>query len=551
VPLILVLTGLVALRVARCDAERAWAAPLAGAAIWSLAGTYALMSRTPPWGWCVGLLALVLGLAIHYRREVTLRTPECAAYAVIYLFTLGVMCVIPFPGMWLMGGDWIQHYGMASAIWERTFGVTHLARSPSFAAGAIVCLPFHPGLASYQIYVAATTAASLLVFLAGARTPGVLARRRWAMGCLAVSAFYLVHLQNLWPNWLAAGFFVTAILEALRYRRDAAGGTALLAIFWFGVGIAVHESTAFAFPLLLAAFGRPALVALLRQPRIWAATLAIMGLTFAGWQAWTLHTYGYRARAGQSPLTTWHEERTLPVKLGVNAVDQTVGLLLPDVRARVSALRHATSRTQMAEISGYLAIALNTWMAATLLTIFGPMLWVLRAEIGTLWSEARRAGEVTVWAAAAAVTFAINCAVLPTAPRYGGAQAGLTQVCLLAFVPLVLRLLDRAPSVRLRWIVRWHLLTGFAPFAALALGVLLALHLPHAGRAALVERLAVVDADWNAVRQLGLELLSAKFFPGGLIVFLLGCVVLWSGALAAAGQNVRTRHRRGDGDAEL
>ena len=308
-PIILAITGLVVLRVARCDHERAWAAPLAGAAMWCLAGTYAIMSRTAPWAWFLVLLGAVAGLAVYYRRDLAFDAPELGTYALIYFFTLGVMCVIPFPGMWLMGGDWVQHYGMAAAVWERSFGAEHLARSPSFAAGAILCLPFHPSLEAYQIYVAATTAAAMLVLLAGARTPAALARRRWVIACIGLSAFYLVHLQNLWPKWLAAGFFVASILEALRYRRQSELRAALLAVFWFGVGIAAHESTALAVPFLFAAFGRPALDALRRQRAAWVAGIALALFTFIGWQIWTIAAFGLRERIAKNPAVLWKDGR--------------------------------------------------------------------------------------------------------------------------------------------------------------------------------------------------------------------------------------------------
>ncbi len=499
------------------------------------------MSRTPPLAWCFGLLAVVAVLAIFCRRELAFRAPELGAFALVYFFTLGVMCVIPFPGMWLMGGDWIQHYGMATAVWERSFGVASLARSPSFAAGSIVCLPFHPSLAAYQIYVAATTAGAMLVLLSGARTPAARARRRWVIACIGLSAFYVVHLQNLWPKWLAAGFFVAAILEAHRHRERGELGAALLAIFWFGVGIAAHESTALAFPFLLAAFGRPALVGLLRQRRVWLAGTAIVLATFAGWQTWTLVTFGLHERVAQNPSVTWNDGRALPEKVAVNAVGHLVGLLPPDLHERWSGADATATPAKIAENSYYTAVALNSWMAATLLTIFGPTLWVLRAEIGTLWRNAAQASELRVWGSALAVTFLLNCLITPTPPRYGAAQGGFTQVCLLGFVPLALRLLDRAPSVRLRRIVRWHLLTGFGPFVGLAIGVLLVTHLPHAVRAALTEKLTWADHDLWTLRHLGLEPLAESFFPVGLVFFALAMAAFWSGAIRVSGQNVRAR----------
>jgi hypothetical protein len=543
VPVILAVTGLVVLRVARCEG-RVWAAPLAGAAVWCLAGTYAIMTRTPPWAWFCGVIAIAVGLAIYYRRNLAFAAPELGAYALIYSFTLGLLCVIPFPGMWLMGGDWIQHYGMASAVWERSFGVAHLARSPSFAAGAIVCLPFHPSLAAYQIYVAATTASAMLVLLVGASTRAALARRRWAIACLALSAFYVVHLQNLWPKWLAAGFFVAAILEALRHRERGESGSALLASFWFGVGIAAHESTLLAVPFLFAAFGRAALGALVRRRAVWMAGIALFLLTFAGWQVWTVAAFGMRERVAQNPAVSWHDGRALPVKVAINAVDHVVGLLPPDLRARWSAAERSPKK--IADNTYYTAIALNSWMAATLLTIFGPTLWVLRSEIAALLRSAARTGEVRVWGTALAVTLLLNCLVGPTPVRYGLAQTGFTQVCLLGFLPIVLRLLDHAPAVRLRRIVRWHVLTGFGPFVVLALGVLLATHLPYAGRAALVEKLTWADHDLWTLRRLGLEPLAEAFYPGGLAVFVIAIAAFWSGAVRVSGQNVRARRVTND-----
>lgn len=541
IPVILTLTGLVALRVARCDAGRVWAAPLAGSAVWCIVGTYSIMTWAPPWLWCMGLIAIVIGVAAYYRGELAFRAPELGIYALTYLFTLGVMCIVPFPGMWLMGGDWMQHYGMAEAVWERAFGAGHLARSPAYAAGAIVCLPFRPGLAAYQVYVAATTAAAMMVLVVGARTRAALARRRWAIACLALSAFYIVHLQNLWPKWLAAGLFVAAILEALRHRERGELSAALLALVWFGAGVAVHESTAFAFVFLLVAFGRPALAALCRMRGMWAAAIAIGLLTFAGWQVWTLAAHGLSARIAEHPIRTWHEVRPLHTRLGMNALDHLAGLLPANLRARWSAPGVTNSSEQIAGNLYYTAIALNTWMAATLLTILGPTLWVLRAEIRVLWRDAMRAGEVRGWAVALAVTLLLNCLAGPTSPPYGLAQAGFTQVCLLGFVSLVLRLLDRAPAVRLRRMARWHLLTGFAPFVVLALGVLLVTRLHHPGAVALAEKLRAVDADLWTVRNLGLEPLAEVFFPGGLVVFVLATAAFWSGAVRVSGQNVRAK----------
>ena len=171
----------------------------------------------------------------------------------------------------------------------------------------------------------------------------------------------------------------------------------------------------------------------------------------------------------------------------------------------------------------------------------GPTLWVLRSEVGALWRNAARTGEVRGWGGALAITFVANCAIGPTAPRYGLAQSGFTQVCLLGFLPLVFRMLDRAPSVRLRRIVRWHVLTGFAPFAVLSIGMLLALHLPRAGNGELVAKLASADGDFWTFRHLGLASLAGRFFPGGLVLFALAIAAFWSGAIRVSGQNVRAR----------
>jgi hypothetical protein len=540
IPAILALTGLVVLRIMRLE-DRAWAAPLAGAAVWCVAGTYALMTRTPPWAWCLGVLALVVGIAIYYRSDLAFTAPELGVYALVHAFTLGLMSIVPFPGMWLMGGDWLEHYRMASAVWTQSFAVAEFPRSPSFAAGAILCLPFRPSLAADQIYVAATTAAAMLVLLAGASTPAARARRRWAIACLALSAFYVVHLQNLWPKWLAAGFFVAAILEALRHRERGDFAAAALAIFWFGVGVAAHEATALAAPFLLVAFGRPALAALARQRTVWLVGCLLALLTFGAWQTWTLVQLGWRERFARHPAATWHDGRPLPAKVAINAADHFVGLLAPDLRARWTDPQATRSVGEIAQHSYYTAIALHSWMAATLLTIFGPTLWVLRSEIGVLWREWSRAGAVAAWGGALAVTLLLNCLLGPTPPRYGLAQAGLVPVCLLGFVPLVLRLLDRAPAVRLRRIVRWHVLTGFGPFVLLALGVLLATHLPSAARAAWVEKLTAADRDLWTLRHLGLVPLSEVFFPLGILFFVLAVAAFWSGAVRVSGHNVRAR----------
>lgn len=545
IPMMLALTGLVALRVARCE-QRAWAAPLAGAAVWCLAGTYATMTRTAPWAWFAGVLAVVVGCAIYYRSELTFTGPELGVYALVHAFTLGLMLIVPFPGMWLMGGDWLEHYRMAEAVWTQPFQVALFPRSPSFAAGSLVCLPFRPSLATYQIYVAATTAAALLVLLAGARTPAARARRRWAIACLALSAFYVVHLQNLWPKWLAAGFFVAAILEAARHRERGEFGSALLAIFWFGMGVAVHEATVLVFPFLLVALGRPALTALVRRRVAWLIACALLLVTFGGWQAWSLAQVGWRERVARHPVVTWHDGRSLPAKVAINAADHLVGLLPPDLHARWTSPEVTRSAEEIVRHSYYTAIALNSWMAATLLTIFGPTLWVLRSEIATLWRDAARAGAAHAWGAAFAATLLLNCLLGPTPPRYGLAQSGFVPVCLLGFVPLVLRLLDRAPAVRLRRIVRWHVLTGFGPFAVLAIGVLLATHLPSPGRTAWVEALTAADRDLWTLRHLGLVPLAEVFFPFGVVFFGIVVAAFWSGAVRVSGQNVRARRAAND-----
>ncbi len=537
-PLILAATGQVTLQLARCADDRAWAAPLMGSAVWCLAGTFSIMTRTPPWAWYLGLLAAVVGLWIYHRRDLDLGAPELRTYYLTCLFTLGVMCVIPFPGMWLMGGDWMQHFGMARASWEQAFGLSHLARSPAFAAGAILCLPFHPSLAAYQIYVAGTTAAGVLVLVAGARTPAQLARRRWAVACVCLSAFYLVHLQNLWPMWLAAGFFVAAILEALRHRENGENASALLSIFWFGVAIAAHESSALCVPFLFVAFGWPAIRELAHRRVVWAAGIAIMLGTCAGWQLWTVLSYGLAQRVAQNPVVTWDAGQSLPARVALNFVDHVVGLLPTDLRDRWRATPSPRSMAQNADDAYYTAIALSSWMAATLLTIFGPTLWTLRTEIATQL----RGVSLRPWGIALALTFTLNCLLLSVAPRYGAAQGGLTQVCLLGLMALVARVFIRAPSVRLRRILWWNLLTGFVPFSLLAGGVLLALHLPHEGRSLLVAKLAAADGDWWTVQHFGMEVLAAKFFPGGFLVFAAGTVALWFGAVRVSGQNVRARH---------
>lgn len=533
-PTILALTGLVALRVARCDG-RAWAAPLAGAAVWCLAGTYAIMTRTPPWAWFLGVLGLVVGLAVFYRRELAFAAPDLGIYALTYFFTLGVMVVIPYPGMWLTGADWFPPFRAVQAVWTRAPDAVPFAGNPSFAAGSLVGLPSQPALAADQIYMAATAAAAMLVLVAGAKTRAALARRRWAIACVALSAFYLVHVQSLGPQWLAAGFFVAAILEALRHRESRAISPALLAIFWFSLGVAMHGSTLLAVPFLCVAFGRPALAVLLRQRAVWAAGLAIVSIAVLGWQVSSLMKFAWGAPIAQCMSPMWHDVRLLPEKIAMNAVSLAVGMLPIELW---HGWRNGSGAVPVTveQVCG-IVIALNTWMAMTLLTIFGPTLWVLRAEVAALWRTAARAGDLHAWGAAFALTLLFNClfARLPAGDRLD--QAGLTPVCLLGFVPLVLRVLDHAPSVRLRRIARWHVLTGFGPFVVLALCVLIAAHLPAARWAPLPG----AQHDLLALRQSGLESLAETFFPGGIAVFAITVAAFWSGAVRVSGRNVRAR----------
>lgn len=282
--------------VMRAEPRRIPFAPLVGCSLAGLYAEFALILGLPVRVAVGALVVLSAVAAIAGSRRGKLPLARALAeWAPLYLISVLVASLSPFPVVGSWSGDWFLLYKMGQSVLGGTLQADLLARPPLFGAAAVPLWIVAGGLPSYQIMAAVASASAVTAMFAlidhyWPRTP------RFVVWPLLASPFFLNHTAAAWGKFLAAGLILAAILEGLLARRIASAAL-------FALSVAVHEGSIVWAPFVLVAHAsggtgwRGAVRAL--GPMALCAALIVGPL-----QAWILIRYGLAAKVASSPVIT-------------------------------------------------------------------------------------------------------------------------------------------------------------------------------------------------------------------------------------------------------
>ncbi|HVT28847.1 MAG TPA: hypothetical protein VHE81_12605, partial [Lacipirellulaceae bacterium] len=357
---------------------------------------------------------------------------------VVYGFGLVVLTLGAYPGLWLMGGDWWQHLGMARAVIAGKFGPDDIARSPFFAVGSLPMLEWGGQLAMYQAYnafaFAAACAPCLDVLLRGSAAQR--SARLWILAGVAISPLCTVVMQNLWPKIFAAGLIWLSVYRARAWSQRGHMRDAIASSCWAAVAVLVHESSIIYIPLIAAvAFSRSSLAS---KRNLMGVLVGVFlgGALVAMWEGWTIWEFGLHARIQSNPAITYDTGLRWWHKLADNTVGILVGALPGDL---ASVWRNGS--LPWSERAYYTAVAVVSTVGATAAGIF--VLWfvwlgalVRRSFAGLL----RQPRKMRMLGFAIGLVLLAHGLLLGGAPRYGAVQCGLVPLVFLLMSSLLCKI---------------------------------------------------------------------------------------------------------------
>lgn len=460
------------------------ALPLVGVGFWGVVGLARLMTGLPcgPSYALVGIVAFVVMLARRaVLREIYASWRECRKrWWMIYGFFLVVLAVSPFPGLWLMGGDWWEHFRMILAAHSNIFGASDLARSPYYAVAAWPLIDAGGGLAAFQIFGAVAAAAAWLPIVDEGLAVDAADLRlvRWgAIVAVGLAPFVTVTLQNLWPKFFAGGFLWLALKALRECRRTGTLEIPWASGLWFAAAVLAHEATLLCLPIwVVAALGAsapdaagsvPGAQPAGRSPRrkaiaILVGPLVVAALCILIWEGWTLLRFGWEARVAANPAVTFDQGLPWMEKMFSNLK----GLVISELPGDLHELWRGGLGHRWPPKLYYTVIAIMSWMGATAVGIAWP--WLLGAPKAVIAMSGRafRTVRGRAYLAAIIAVIVLNSLVLGSAPRYGAVQTG--------FVPLAMWLigmgwgrLRREDGPGILRVLGLSLVFGWLPYAAI------------------------------------------------------------------------------------
>ena len=497
------------------------AVPLLGVVFWGWVGLLQVMSGVPR-GWLYAAIAVATVAGGLYRWPVVAKAGrEWGEYVrpsyCIYLLGVVALVVSPYPGVWLIGGDWWVHFSMTLAADHGQFGVEQLTRCPFFA---VACLPlldaggagWARGLAVYQFFNAMAAAAAWLPIVIKILKTDDRGRavRVAALLALGFSPMFSVVLQNLWPKFLAGGCLWMALTRAGKFSAEGRPAEMRAAGWWFACAVLAHESSVIYAPLVaLTAWVGSAQGKLSRLSGLaWAGLIVV--LLVGLWEGWTVGRFGWEARVNANPTVAFATGQPLWEKFGANILGVLVSILPLD-------LVSTWSRPDLGSLDKYYytVVAIISWLGATLLGLALPWLLFMRQSMGRMaagFFQDRRHQALLAGAAIAVVAYAL---ILPVTPRYGAVQGGLVPLEM-GVVGIGLSRLGTADARGVSRLLAWWVSVGWLPYVAVGtlIGCILAFPAHFGNRA---EQLRLHDGDLLAVY-------TEKFAPLGMlpVILLLG-----------------------------
>jgi hypothetical protein len=388
-------------------------------------------------GW-ISEVSLVLGIPCRYTlavagvvavivlvskaRELG-RLGRCyAGFLAAYGPAVAILAVSASPATASWVNDWLEQYAMGQGVLAGDYAGVPVHREPLFAAGAIPLQLVSGGLPALMAFSAVTAASAALAIGYGAESREERRVDIHRLAPMLLSPFFLLHVITVWAKLLAAGAVVAAVVAARGYRETRRPSDWLAASFWIAAAVAVHKSSVIYLPFLalIYPFRAQRRRILLRD----AAVLVGLGLLLvAPFDVWVVLKGGLKTRIEANPAIYYALRDVDPVLVKVaNLISAIIGYPGGIVRSG--------SRS---EALGFWI----TWQAGTLVGTFWPFL--LRVgpwrALGRTLAEDRLARRLAAGGVAAVV---LNALLNPYPASFGLSQTGLTPLCLLIFLRIVL-----------------------------------------------------------------------------------------------------------------
>lgn len=413
--------------------------------------------------------------------------------ALIGISGIPLVCIIPYAGTFLMGGDWWQHLGMAMAVSERRFDGTMLARSPFFAAGAFSFIRLFGPLAGFQIYCSMV---NISCFAALTSLECFSLRRKLLLsGLLCFSPHFLLLGQNLWPKYLASTCLFLGCMLLHSGLRIQERPKIRWGMFFIASSVNAHESSALFFPVLLAILWINYRNSKGRMLGYIIEGLGLAIILCGIWQIWTILAFGLDARINQNPAVTF----AAPVGYLEKFLGNIRGVFWAwpwnDILLHWQSMERKWQ--EVLNLSYYTFVSIYTWSGATFATTLMPLFLWRKYRKPKL--ENNRPERIPAKIGAAIIISVIMyCLVLGESPRYGAVQGGLTPI-VVAFYYYHARM-HVVDSKSDRVIAAYTLCLGIIPYTVIAYSMSILIHGPDPIANWAHNILFAKDADYYCTR---------------------------------------------------
>lgn len=499
-------------------------APLAGCAAMAWITELGLIAGIG--GRWTALAALLLAMLVGFFRfprawgDIRATLPM---FGLLYAVALLAQLFVPFPGMFLWGGDWLETWRTAQAVFANQLGADLLARTPLFGAGSLPLLWLHHQFAAVQVFSIVTAAASILAIL-----PDHAFRDRrsllWSICLVAGSAFFLLHTSNNWSKLLAAGCVLVSLRTAA--RSTELRGFIIPAV-WFAMSVAAHQSSILFLPLLLvASFQSEELKSRMAVGRL--AILACCGVIIAGaFEAWVISRFGLHARVSSNPTVTWRNEVPFLTNTILVAISTCTGWLPLGIAQKIRQAGDLHSASTLAALGFYTLAAWVANLAGTMLGHLLPLWLAAASRLKNALGSFRNYSHPMLLLGALAFAFLGNSLLNPYSAAVGTMQTGLTPFSLLLIYAFLRECGAHSDLPAVRRGAWWTALLGAAPFLAASGSVMLVLQINLPFSTTLRDILQQRDADYRTFTELGLSTLGSVGFPWlHLVVALLTSILI-------------------------
>lgn len=389
----------------------------------------------------MGLLFLLSLIYILIKRLHYLYVRILKEFLLVYGFLICIASIVAYPGLWLVGGDWLYHMSNAIKLSNGSFGseTMDLARSPFYSAGCITLL--HIGktdqvLAVYQLWNVLVTTSSVFTLVPPSLDTN---RKKYVTGTILIiltSPFFLVIDQNLWPKFASAALFLACFRILKETTADTLKRDILLISIYYCAGIMMHESLLLMAPILFAYLlkqSRNKSFIQIKSKIFWFKNIPFYIIPVSllmGWQVFTFLNYGFDVRFNSNPAISFDQGNSLLSRLFNNII----GLF--GVYIWIDLFQRFNDGITIKDLY-FMFVSLYSWLACSIPGII--ILFIIISKTTKL-NITFLCGNNSFYLKYILTTLFLYCLVLAVGGKYGNLQAGLVPVIWLLLYSLIFKI---------------------------------------------------------------------------------------------------------------